>query len=151
MITLGGFMNKMILIALLFLSSCGVFKGDKGDSGSNGSDNHFIKAVNCIGTLSSGPWNGVSIDYSIYLSTYGDVFVQASLAGMGNFNNSATAFYSVTQVGASTGAVYVSIDNSNYAEFTYKSSLNNIVVVFHSTNGNGYTYLNSNACTLKSF
>lgn len=126
--------------------------GINGIDGKNGNDNHVASKIYCSGDLTTtSVFNDTHIIWDSATMTSGDVYVAASAVNMGSFNVSGTAFYSVKQTGATTGAITLYPDDANSITIKYDILFKNVTVKIESTNGNGGTYTNTNACTSYTF
>ena len=145
--------NKFLCVASVMLASCSGKDGSNGKDGldgKDGTDNRFKEHVYCSGTITTGHWAGVKVEYSAYQTTAGDVLSHATVV-LGEFTQSASNSYSVKQVGASTAPVFVTLDKWTTFKVAVNRTDNKVEVeIFNGTYPDKLTF-NSSACQVQSY
>jgi hypothetical protein len=124
--------------------------GKDGVAGKDGTNNRFKEHVYCSGTIATGHWVGVKVEYSAYQTTAGDVLSHSTVV-LGEFTQSASNSYSVKQVGASTAPVFVTLDKGTTFRVAVNRTDNKVEVeIFNGTYPDKLTF-NSSACQVQSY
>lgn len=149
-------MKAALLYALLLLTACGKegpkgadgpagIAGPAGADGAKGEDGKgasLASVLSCsttlrVGALSNQFWEGVRVSFQRAIFKEGGMMVTGFLAGKGNLNESVTAFYMPSQVGAQN-TLTIAAGDGNFLKIVSFIDGKGIVVSSEGTDNAGF-------------